>query len=59
MQNITGSYGGNIFEYPMIFPLNFLLASLSIFTPDVVGFIRTRIANSYHRLKCGKSPKNS
>ncbi len=38
MQNINGSYGGNLFESPLVFPLNFLLASLSIFTPDVVGF---------------------
>jgi hypothetical protein len=58
MQNITGSYGGNIFEYPMIFPLNFLLASLSIFTPDILGFAKTKIVNAYHLLKCGKSSKS-
>lgn len=55
MQNITGSFGGNIFEYPMIFPLNFLLASLSIFTPDILGFAKSKIVTAYHRLKRGKS----
>src|SRR3990170_2593643 len=40
MQNIfvVGSDQGNLFEYPMVFPLNFLIASFSIFTPDVLGF---------------------
>ena len=51
LQNIMGSYGGNLFEYPMVFPLNFVLASLSIFTPDVVAFIKDRIANAYSKLK--------
>jgi hypothetical protein len=51
LQNIMGSYGGNLFEYPMVFPLNFALASLSIFTPDVVAFIKNRIVNAYHKLK--------
>jgi len=55
MQNIMGSYGGNLFEYPMVFPLNFLLASLSIFTPDVVGFAKTKLVNAYHRLRREKS----
>ncbi len=51
MQNIAGPWGGNIFEYPMVYPLNFLLASLSIFTPTIVGFAKTRIINGYSRLK--------
>ena len=51
MQNVTGSYGDNLFESPLVFPLNFLLASLSIFTPNVVGFIRTKIVNAYYRVK--------
>ncbi len=45
MQNVIGPYGGNVFEYPMVYPLNFLLASLSIFTPDVLSFVKTRIKN--------------
>ena len=50
-QNITGSYGSNLFEYPMVYPLNFLLASLSIFTPDIMRFAKNKITNAYHRLK--------
>ena len=46
LQNITGPYGGNIFEYPMVFPLNFLLASFSIFTPDVLSFVRSVLTRS-------------
>jgi len=51
MQNIIGSYGGNLFEYPMVFPLNFLLASLSIFTPDVIGFVKSKLLRGYYRVK--------
>ena len=55
LQNVTGSYGGNLFESPLVFPLNFLLASLSIFTPSIMGLIRIKIANAYHRLRREKS----
>ena len=55
LQNVTGSYGGNLFESPLVFPLNFLLASLSIFTPSIVGIFRIKIANAYLRLRCKKS----
>ena len=48
--NVAGSWGGNLFEYPSVFPLNFLLASLSIFTPTVVGFFKNKIAGAYYRL---------
>jgi hypothetical protein len=41
--DIAGSWGGNLFEYPSVFPLNYLLASLSIFTPTVLSFIKNRI----------------
>ncbi len=47
MQNIKGGWGGNIFEYPSIYPLNFLLASLSIFTPTIVGFAKSKITGAY------------
>jgi len=43
-QNIWGSYGGNLFEYPMVYPLNFLLASLSILTPTIIGFLRLKLS---------------
>ena len=46
----VGTWGGNLFEYPTVYPLNFLLASLSIFTPTVLGFIKNRLESGYHRL---------
>jgi hypothetical protein len=55
MQNIIGSYGGNIFEFPFVFPLNFLLAALSIFTPDIVYFIKNKSVNARFKLKRGNS----
>jgi hypothetical protein len=55
LQNITGSYGGNLFESPLVFPLNFLLASLSIFTPSIVGIFRVKIVNAYYRFRREKS----
>ena len=55
MQNVTGSYGGNLFESPLVFPLNFLLATLSILTPDVVGYLKKELANAYHGLRHKKS----
>ena len=47
--DVAGSWGGNLFEYPSVFPLNFLLASLSIFTPTVLGFLKNKLAHAYHR----------
>jgi hypothetical protein len=55
MQNVTGSYGDNLFESPLVFPLNFLLASLAIFTPNVVGYIKKKLVNAYHGLSREKS----
>jgi hypothetical protein len=49
LQNIVGSYGGNLFEYPGVYPLNFLLASLSIFTPTVIGFLGGKLSGVFHR----------
>jgi hypothetical protein len=39
--NYTASYGSNLFEYPGVYPLNFLLASLSIFTPTIISYLGT------------------
>jgi hypothetical protein len=55
LQNVIGSYGDNLFESPLVFPLNFILASFSIFTPSIIGFLRTKLANTYHRLDPKKS----
>jgi hypothetical protein len=51
LQGIVGSYGGNLFEYPMVYPLNFLLASLSIFTPDIIGYLGSKLQTLSHRLR--------
>ncbi len=45
-----GGGWGNIFEYWMVFPLNFALAAFSIFTPDVVGFVKSRLVTAYRKL---------
>lgn len=45
-----GSGYGNIFEYWMVFPLNFALAAFSIITPDVVGFVKSRLVKAYRKL---------
>ncbi|TRO44891.1 hypothetical protein E2P42_01240 [Candidatus Bathyarchaeota archaeon] len=36
--------GSNLFESIYVFPINFVLAVLSIFTPDVVGFMKRGIS---------------
>jgi hypothetical protein len=40
---INGPWGGNIFESVFVVPINFVLATLSIFTPDVVGFVKSKL----------------
>jgi hypothetical protein len=49
-QGIMGPYGGNIFEHAVVFPFNFTLAALSIFTPDVVNFVKSKMKNAYRKL---------
>jgi hypothetical protein len=55
LQNVNGTYGDNLFESPLVFPLNFLLASLAIFTPDVVSYINKELVTNYHGLRAKKS----
>lgn len=57
VQNIIGSYGGNLFEYPGVYPLNFLLAILSIFTPTIISYLKSKLVKLYHNLRC-KAVKN-
>jgi hypothetical protein len=45
-----GGGWGNIFEYWTIFPLNFTLAAFSIFTPDVVSFVGSKLRKVYRKL---------
>jgi hypothetical protein len=48
---ISGPHGsGNLFEHPFLFPINFLFASLSILTPDVVNFTKLKVKNAYQKL---------
>jgi hypothetical protein len=46
---ILGPYGSNIFEYAGVFPINFVLAALSIFTPDVVSFVKSALVRLKNR----------
>jgi hypothetical protein len=48
---------GNIFEYWLVFPLNFVLAAFSIFTPDVLGFVKSGLVKAYRKLS-GRSSKD-
>jgi hypothetical protein len=41
--SLIGPYGSNIFESIFVFPINFVLAAFSVFTPDVVGFLKSKI----------------
>ena len=45
-----GGDWGNIFEYWLVFPLNFILAAFSIFTPDVLGFVKSCLVKAYRKL---------
>jgi hypothetical protein len=45
--SIKGSYGSNIFESIFVFPINFVLAVFSIFTPDVINFVKSKIRKIY------------
>jgi hypothetical protein len=53
LANVTASYGSNLFEYPGVYPLNFLLASLSIFTPTIVDYVWGKIANAIRKTRTG------
>jgi hypothetical protein len=55
---VIGPFGGNIFEPPYVFPFNFMLASLSIFTPDILGFVRPKLAKARQKLKSKQNPKS-
>jgi hypothetical protein len=45
-----GGEWGNIFEHWLVFPLNFALAAFSIFTPDVVNFVKSNLVKAYRKL---------
>ena len=41
---------GNIFEHYTVFPFNFTLAAFSIFTPDVVNFVKSVLVKTYRKV---------
>jgi hypothetical protein len=41
---------GNIFEHYTVFPFNFTLAAFSIFTPNVVNFVKSLLIKAYRKL---------
>jgi hypothetical protein len=43
--------GGNIFEHAIVFPINFVLASISIFTPDIINYIKNKISKLTAKIK--------
>lgn len=45
-----GHGGGNLFEHAVVFPINFVLAAFSIFTPNVVNFLKSNLAKVHLRL---------
>ncbi|NLF89454.1 hypothetical protein GX563_11620 [Candidatus Bathyarchaeota archaeon] len=49
--NIIASYGSNLFEFPGVYPLNFLLASLSIFTPTIIGYLANKVQCASHKIR--------
>jgi len=42
--SIQLSFSENLFEHWFVFPLNFVLASLSIFTPSIIYFLKSKIS---------------
>lgn len=48
---ISGPSGtGNLFESVFVFPINFMLAALSIFTPNIVSFVASKSRRAYRKL---------
>jgi len=41
---------GNVFEHYTVFPFNFTLAAFSIFTPNVVNFVKSLLVKAYRKL---------
>jgi hypothetical protein len=51
----SGESGSNLFESVFVFPINFVLAALSIFTPDVVNFVKLGIKKIFLRISRSSS----
>ena len=46
---------GNIFEHYTVFPFNFTLAAFSVFTPDVMNFLKSLMVKAYRKLSGRRS----
>lgn len=46
-----GPFGGNIFEPWYVFPFNFFLGCLSVFTPDIVALVRRGMVNMCYKIR--------
>ena len=55
----SGESGTNLFESVFVFPINFVLASLSIFTPDVVYFAKSKMKKALKKLSKKLPEKDS
>jgi hypothetical protein len=47
----SGSEGSNLFESVFVFPINFILGALAIFTPDILSFVARGISRISRKLK--------
>jgi len=56
---IMGPYGSNIFEHPVVFPINFVLGGFSIFTPTILGILKVQLSTGSQRLKLAIEGKHS
>ena len=54
---ILGPYGSNLFEYAGVYPINFTLAALSVFTPSVLGYLELKLRKTRARKKPNGGPE--
>jgi hypothetical protein len=47
---IIGPFGGNLFEAWYVYPFNFFLAVLSVFTADIVGLVKAAIGKARQKI---------
>ncbi len=47
---IIGPFGGNLFEAWYVYPFNFFLAALSVFTADIVGLVKAAIGKARQKI---------
>jgi hypothetical protein len=55
----SGEPGTNLFESVFVFPINFVLAALSIFTPDVVNLTKVSAKKVYRAISGKNTVRNA